>query len=375
MVDLLSRFVLVETPSIEASASASGLDLVEEEVCSVGMTVSRHSGEETGGWLVAESGDGPNWASRQLLVGHVDTVWPIGTLEAMPLKVTDQTVEGPGALDMKGGLVQVIFALRAIAELGFRLPLMPIVFVNTDEEIGSPESTPALERLAAQSTRAFILEPSLGPRGALKTSRKGVRRYTVEVAGRSAHAGLDPTAGSNAITALADIVQQLIVLNDGKAGITVNVGMIEGGTRPNVVPDSARAVADVRAPTAADAAEVDRAIRSIRPRDSSAEVTVINSKGRPPMEPTPEGRELWLTAVEAGRRLGIELEQAQAGGASDGNTTSQFCPTLDGLGATGGGAHAAHEFVDIDRMVDRTALLVMLLASPGTGALTNGRVS
>jgi len=217
--------------------------------------------------------------------------------------------------------------------------------------------------LARRVERVFVLEPSLGPEGRLKTARKGVGRYTITITGRAAHAGLDPGAGASAILELAVVVQKLFALNDADRGITVNVGTIDGGLQPNVVAPRSRAVVDVRTRTLADAGTIDAAIRSLTPSTPGTRIEVEGGTGRPPLEPTPRNRELWLLACEAAGALGITMDQGLAGGGSDGSTTSQITATLDGLGAVGDGAHAAHECLVVSRTLERAALLAMLLMS------------
>jgi glutamate carboxypeptidase len=201
----------------------------------------------------------PRGAPFQLLIGHSDTVWPHGTLAAMPVRREGSRLAGPGVFDMKGGLVVMLYALRALRELGLQPALSPVVLVNSDEEIGSPESTRHIQRLARAAARVFVLEPGFGPQGALKTARKGVLRFDVLVQGKSAHAGLAPQEGVSAILELSHIVQQLFALNDWEHGVSVNVGEINGGTRPNVIAHEARAVVDVRVPTVADAERISAA--------------------------------------------------------------------------------------------------------------------
>ena len=368
MVQLLRRLVELETPSTDPAASGAGLELLRMEFEDIGLDVEINLTGETGGWLAARSRPSGMHPS-QLLVGHIDTVWPKGTLATMPFGSDDAIISGPGSFDMKAGLAQIVFSLKIVKDIGLEPDLDVVVFVNSDEEIGSPETTDALKELARRSRRAYILEPALGPDGALKTSRKGGFRYEVEIRGRAAHAGLDPAAGSSAIVILAEVVQALFALNDSERGITVNVGMIEGGTRPNVVPESARAVVEVRAPTMKDADRIDRQLKEIAIPESRGSVTIRRTKGRPPMEPSPGGRRLWNQARAAASELGFELREAAAGGASDGNTTSQFCPTLDGLGGVGDGAHAAHEHIRTDQLVERTALLALLVLAPDVSEL------
>lgn len=300
----------------------------------------------------------------QLVVGHYDTVWPIGTINERPFSVDGKIIRGPGVFDMKGGLAQMVLALGTIQELGLCPAVTPIVFVNSDEEIGSPSSTRYIRMLARRAERALVLEPAIGENGKLKTERKGVGRFTVTVFGKAAHAGLDPESGASAILELSHVIQELFSMNDAERGVSINVGTVDGGIRPNVIAPNSSAVVDVRVPTLADGERVERQIRGLKAKSPEVRLRVEGFIGRPAMEATPGNRVLWETALAVGRKLGLELEQVKSGGASDGNTTSQFTPTLDGLGAVGGGAHAAHEFLEVDKTLERAALLAMLLMSP-----------
>ena len=298
------------------------------------------------------------------MVGHCDTVWPIGTLQTMPLVCANGSLSGPGVYDMKAGLVQIIYALRSIHALGLQPPVVPLCFINSDEEIGSRESTRYLRALAQQVERCLVLEPSLGRSGKIKTARKGVGRFTVTVQGKSAHAGLDPGAGASAILELSHVIQKLFQLNDPEHGTTVNVGVIDGGIRPNMVAPESRAVIDVRVLTVADATRIESAIHGLEAETPGVSLRIEGAIGRPPMEPTEANQRLWRIAQTLGNEIGLALEQGTAGGGSDGNTTSLYSATLDGLGAVGDGAHAQHEFIDTDSLGERCALLTLLLLSP-----------
>jgi len=290
----------------------------------------------------------------------------------MPFDDDGQFVRGPGVFDMKGGLVQLVFALKAIEHLKLETFVTPCIFLNSDEEIGSRDSTRYIAALARMADRALILEPSLGKAGALKTSRKGVGRYTVVVKGRAAHAGLDPERGVSAILELSHVIQQLFALNDPSRGITVNVGTIDGGLRPNVIAPESRAVVDVRIATHADAKRVDEAIKGLTPSVPGIALEIDGAIGRPALEPTPRNRALWRLAEQLGKEVEIELTEEMAGGGSDGNTTSLYTATLDGLGPVGDGAHAHHEHLDIDRTIERAALLALLLLAPPLEENRNG---
>jgi glutamate carboxypeptidase len=364
MVDLLRRLALAESPSDDRAAVAGVLDILTSELGQSGMSVRRFRGRASAGMLYARPRARDRTLPRQLLIGHCDTVWPVGTVSRMPVRVEGDTLRGPGVFDMKGGLVQMIFALRALQALGLRPPAESVVLINSDEEIGSPDSTPLIRRLARCAARAFVLEPAFGQSGKLKTARKASGGFTITVRGRAAHAGVNPEQGASAILEMSHQVQKLFALNDAARGITVNVGTIGGGLRPNVVAPEVRASVDVRVRTRSDAVEVEAAIRALRPVNPQTTIEVEGGIDQAPMEPLPRNQALWRLAQELGRRLGLELDQAAVGGTSDGNTTSQYTATLDGLGAVGDGAHADHEQALIPRMVERCALLVLLLLAP-----------
>jgi glutamate carboxypeptidase len=364
MAELLARLALVESPSDDPAAVAPLFPLLSAELEHSGMSVRRFPGRTSAGTLLARPAEKAKGAPLQLLVGHCDTVWPVGAVRRMPVRVEGGTVRGPGVLDMKGGLVQMIYALRAVQELGLRPPARSVALINSDEEVGSPDSTPLIRRLARRAARAFVLEPAFGRAGKLKTARKAVGSFTVTITGRAAHAGLNPEEGASAVLELSHQIQRLFALNDPARGVTVNVGTVGGGVRPNVVAPEVRATVDVRAPTRAAAEEVTAAIRGLRPVNPKTAIHVEGGFGHPPMEPLPRNQALWQLARDLGRQLGLELQEAAVGGSSDANTTSQYTATLDGLGAVGDGAHAPHEHAEVGPMVERSALLVLLLLAP-----------
>ena len=270
-------------------------------------------------------------------------------------------MRGPGVYDMKCGVTQTVYALQVLRDLDLEPEVKPVVLINSDEEVGSHDSEKYIRWLAHAADRAFVMEPSLTPAGLLKTSRKGVRQYRIEVTGRAAHAGLNPEEGVSAILEMSRLVEELFALNDARRGISVNVGLIGGGTRSNVIASECVADVDVRVPTLDDAASVDAAIRSLTAMHPAATVQARRTEGRLPMEQNAGGKILWEAAYGHARSMGLTLEHGQAGGGSDGNITNLYTPTLDGLGAVGDGAHATHEYVDLEQMVERTALLALLL--------------
>ena len=361
MKEFLIELVRTESPSRQPEAQKRLMARLIEKLHSLDYQAFRMPGRSTGGFLYARPDSRKKGKPCQLLVGHCDTVWPLGTLDEMPVVEQDGKLRGPGVFDMKAGLTQMLFAVEALGDLGYDPALTPLLLINSDEEIGSPESTGAIRRLARISDRAFIMEPPLDRDGKLKTARKGLGKFVITVTGKAAHAGLEPGKGASAIVELSHQIQKLFAMSDPEKGITVNVGMIEGGVSPNVVAPQSRAVVDVRVLKTEDAQRVCRQIEQLQTADPNTRLSVEGGMGRPPMEPTPRNRRLWQLAREKGRLMGLELKEATAGGGSDGNTTSQHTSTLDGLGTTGGGAHAAHEFIFLDKLVERAALLTLLL--------------
>ncbi len=375
MLGLLKQLASMESPSHDAESQKPVLELLEARLSDLGFRCRRISGRtisgrRTGGQLLAVPGDHSRGSPKQLLLGHCDTVWPVGTLEKMPVVSRAGSLHGPGVYDMKGGLVQAIFAIQALRDLQLQTPVTPIFFINSDEEIGSPESATNIVRLSRIVERTFVMEPSLGAEGRLKTARKGVGRFLIRVVGRAAHAGLDPDKGISAILELSHVVQTLFALNDPATGTTVNVGTVGGGTRANVIAAESSAKVDVRVRTQADAERVVKAIQAMVPTVPGTRLEVSGCISRPPLEPTPRNQALWHQALDAAQELGITIDQATAGGGSDGNWTSLHTATLDGLGAVGDGAHATTEHIIEERMPERAALLACLLLRAPASTLT-----
>ncbi|AKA34254.1 Carboxypeptidase G2 [Flagellimonas lutaonensis] len=362
-VAFLKKLVKLESPSHDAGSQKKILQLLGKKLEELHFFVQFIPGSETGGHLYARPQNRDRGKPLQLLLGHCDTVWKKDTLKEMPIAERDGKLSGPGVYDMKAGLTQMVFALKAIKELSLETALTPLVLINSDEEIGSIESRHAIKRLAKICERAFVMEPPLGLEGKLKTARKGLGRFTITVTGKAAHAGLDPGKGINAIVELSHQVQRLYAMNDFEKGITVNVGTIQGGISPNVVAPESKAVVDVRVLNKEDGKSITKKIYGLRPTMADVKIRVEGAMGRPPMERTPRNQKLWKLARAKALLLGLELEEATAGGGSDGNTTSTYTATLDGLGTTGDGAHAHHEFIFSEQLPKRTALLTLLLLS------------
>lgn len=367
MVDFLENLIRYESPSSSPKAQQELLEFLENKLKSLGYFTNYVPGIKTGGYLYARPLHRDRKKPIQLLLGHCDTVWERNTLAKMPISKKNGKMTGPGIYDMKAGLTQLIFSLQAIQKMSLTTYLNPVILINSDEEIGSRESQHIIKRLAKISDRAFVLEPPLGYEGKLKTARKGLGRFTITVTGKAAHAGLDPGKGVNAIVELSHQIQRLFAMNDFDKGITVNVGTIQGGISPNVIAPESKAVVDVRVLNKEDGELITKQIYGLKPTIPDVEVSVAGGIGRPPLERTARNQKLWQLAKTKALLLGLDLEDATAGGGSDGNTTSTYTATLDGLGTTGDGAHAIHEFIFKDQLPERTALLTLLLLSESLG--------
>lgn len=364
MVRLLKQLVTCETPTNVYQSHGLLFELIRTHLERSGYWTTLIPGRSRSGGHLYARPENKSKNGSQLMVGHGDTVWPVGTLAHMPFVLEENTIRGPGVYDMKGGLVQGLFALRALHQLGLKPELMPLFFINSDEEIGSPDSSRYIRLLGKCVRRAFVLEPALDLSGKLKTARKGAGRFVIHVEGQHAHAGLNPGKGASAIVELAHVIQQLHALNDLQRGITVNVGQIEGGVRPNVVAPVSKAIIDVRVRNLKDGEYIERQIYGLTAKTQGTRLTVEGHIGKPPMEFTRDNQALWQAARYLGDQMGLRLDNGTAGGVSDGNTLSQHTATLDGMGAVGDGAHATHEFLYIDNMLERTILLTLLLMLP-----------
>ena len=364
-VTYLEALASMESPTTDPGSQSPVQDLLVQSLRELAFRVRLVRARRSGGMIVATPGSGRGRGRRfQLLLGHTDTVWPRGTLRTMPVEVVASILRGPGVFDMKAGLTHVIIALRVLRDMKLEPEVAPVVLFNSDEETGSEGSTRQIRRLGRRASRVFVLEPALGLDGRIKTARKGTGRFSIRILGRSAHAGLDPEQGANAIQELALVVQSLHQFTDLERGVGVNVGQVQGGVRPNVIAAEARAEVDVRVQSAEQGEWIEERIRGLQARVPGCRLVIQGEMDRPPLERTSRNQRLWREARRLGQEMGIELDEGLAGGASDGNTTSLTTPTLDGLGAVGDGAHAAHEHVDIDRSLERCALLAALLLLP-----------
>jgi glutamate carboxypeptidase len=367
LLDLLRQLVQTESPSDDKAAVDACMAVAADHAKTLGGRVRLHRQREFGDVLEARFGPRAKTGRAKagsakpiLLLGHLDTVWPLGTLKTMPFRVADGRVWGPGTLDMKAGVAMALTAVELLMEIG---PLRReiVLLLNSDEEVGSPVSRPITERLAAECAAVFVLEPAQGL--AYKTARKGTGNWRIEVEGVAAHAGVDFEKGASALRELARVVEKVSGWTDLKRGLTVSVGLAGGGSKTNVIPAQAWAEVDVRIARKADGPRIERKFAALKAADKRCTLSVKGGINRPPMERTRGTVGLYREARALAAELGFALDEAATGGASDGNFTSALgIATLDGMGAVGEGAHARHESIVLEHVATRTALLAGLLA-------------
>jgi glutamate carboxypeptidase len=365
IVSTIRELVEIESPSDNKAAVDEVAEAIAHKFSQLGGEVRFHRENDFGSHLQVNFGG--KSAKPVLLLGHYDTVYPLGTLANMPCRAVHNRLTGPGVLDMKSGIALMLHALAGLQEWRGKgqnsgLPRPVTVFLVSDEEVGSNSSRAITESLAKKAAAVLVLEPSYGPQGAAKTARKGVGEYLVKVTGKAAHAGLDFQKGVNAILELARQIEKVSSFTDLKKGLTVNVGIVSGGSRTNVVPAEAAVKVDVRIARMKDAAGIDKKMRSLRPFNRKCKIVITGGINRPPMERTAGVAALYAQAAAVARELGWKLSEAAVGGGSDGNFTAALgiC-TLDGLGGVGDGAHAAHEHILISELPRRAALLAGLI--------------
>jgi glutamate carboxypeptidase len=362
LIDLTRQLVRAESPSDDKAAVDACVALVAEHAKALGGRVKLH--RQSGFGNVLEARFGPKSktgaAGRILLLGHLDTVWPLGTLKTMPCRLSEGQLRGPGTLDMKAGVAMALTAIEMLGEAGL-LTREIVLLLNSDEEVGSPVSRPITERLAAECDAVYVLEAAQGL--AYKTARKGTGGWRIDVKGVAAHAGVDFEKGASALLELARVVETVSGWTDLKRGLTVSVGVAGGGTKTNVVPAEAWAEVDVRIARKADGPRIERKFARLKAADKRCTLTVSGGINRPPMERKRGTVKLFRQARALAADLGFTLEEAATGGASDGNLTAALgAPTLDGMGAVGEGAHAKNESIVVEHLAPRTALLAAMLA-------------
>ncbi|HUO14068.1 MAG TPA: M20 family metallopeptidase [Verrucomicrobiae bacterium] len=360
LVRSIREFAQIESPSDHKPSADHMCSYLAKKFEALGGTARIHATKKFGNNLQIDFA-GRGEAKPVLLLGHYDTVYPLGTLAKMPVRETDGRLHGPGVLDMKAGVALMWFAIEALKAWHGGLPRPVTVFLVSDEEVGSDSSRPMTEILARKSAAVLVLEPAAGTRGAVKTARKGVGDYTLTVEGIAAHAGLDPTKGHSAIVEIARQITAVAKLNHPASGLTLNPGVVRGGTRTNVIAAEASVDIDVRIKQAKQAVMIDRKLRALKPHDKHCKLSLEGGINRMPMERTAGVAALYKKAQAIGKEIGWKVEEAAVGGGSDGNFTAALgIPTLDGLGGVGEGAHAVHEHIVISEL-PRRALLVAAL--------------
>jgi glutamate carboxypeptidase len=360
LIQLIREFVECESPSDSPDALRRFMRLLGKAASDIAVVRTAPNRALVCKFKLPGAGK----RGQVLALGHADTVWPKGTLGNMPYRRGQGRLWGPGVLDMKAGLAFFLFAMRALRELEIPVAHEVVLLVNPDEETGSKGSRAGTEALAKKSKAVLVLEPGTGLEGKLKTARKGIGAYRVTVRGVAAHAGVDFSRGASAVVEMSRQIERIAAFTDLARGVTVNPGVISGGTRSNVIAAEASAEVDIRVPRPLDARWLDRKFRGLKPFDRRCSLEITGGLNRPPMERSKGAVALFMLARELAGELGVELEESSTGGGSDGNFTAALgIPTLDGIGAVGEGAHAAHESILIERIADRVALLAKLTAA------------
>ena len=376
ILDTIEQLVTLESPSDVKAAVDRVSTVLGSRFGELGGDVTVHKSEKFGNHLQVDFRGGkllPLQNRREtghrrkpvLLLGHMDTVYPVGTISKMPFRVSKGRVWGPGVFDMKAGIALALHVVEALLKWNNGTVPRPVtVLLVSDEEVGSTSSRQITENLARKSEAVLVMEPAAGPGGAVKTARKGIGEYTLHVEGVAAHSGLDFEKGHSAVVELSRQILRLSELGDLKRGTTLNIGKVSGGTRVNVVPAEASANIDLRVRTKKDAEKIHRQLMSLRPFDSKCRIRIAGGMNRPPMERTSAIAALYTKAAAIAHNLGWKLDEAAVGGGSDGNFTAALrVPTLDGLGAVGDGAHSPRESVVISELPKRATLLAGLIAS------------
>jgi len=365
LLKLVQTLVRAESPSDDKAAVDRCAAVVVDHARALEGRAKMHRQREFGDVLELRFGPRRKSSEPVLLLGHIDTVWPVGTLQSMPCHIGDGRLWGPGTLDMKAGVAMALTAVEMLAEAGL-LEREIVLLLNSEEEVGSPVSRPITERLAGECEAVYVLEPAQGL--AYKTARKGTGNWRIDIKGVAAHAGVDFEKGASAIRELAHVVDKVSAWTGMRRGVTVSVGLAGGGSKSNVIPADAWAEVDVRIARRGDAAAIERRFAALKPRDPRCSLVLNGGINRPPMERTRGTVALYKRARARAAELGFVLDEAATGGASDGNFTSALgIPTLDGMGAVGEGAHARHESILLEHLAPRTALLAGMLTTGTRG--------
>jgi glutamate carboxypeptidase len=365
-INRLKKYVELETPTDDTIQNRKLLNTIAADFRDLGFDVEWNESVLSAGQLVCRL-KSVNAKEDQLMIGHADTVWPVGTLEEMPWKIDGNVISGPGVYDMKSGIVMMQLSIKVMKELGLKPTLRPVVMITSDEETGSKDSWDEIEKIARDVKRVFVPEPSIGLEGKIKTQRKGSGRYQITVKGREAHSGVEPEKGISAVVEMSTIIQNLDKLNDYEKGVSLNVGMISGGKAVNVVPGECTIHIDLRFLKNEDGEEADRYIKGLEPQLKGAEILIEGGLRRLPIIQNERNKKLWKLAKECAKQLDLSIEQGLSGGGSDGSITSQFTATIDGMGPVGEGAHSPSEKILVQETMDRAALLTTMLLADDVG--------
>ncbi len=366
-IQRLKKYVKAESPTDDIMQNRKLLHAIAGDFKELDYSVEWKESVSSAGQIICTPVNS-DLRKDQLLIGHADTVWPVGTLERMPWIIDGNVIRGPGVYDMKAGIVMMQLGIKIMKELGLNPKLRPVVMITSDEETGSRDSWGEIEEIAKSVSRVFVPEPSIGLEGKIKTERKGSGRYQIRVKGKEAHSGVEPEKGASAIVEMAHIIQKLDQLNDYDKGVSLNVGLISGGKAVNIVAGECNIEVDLRYMEKADGEAIDKKIKSLESELEETEITVEGGLRRPPVTKNERNKRLWELAQNSAGKLGLTIEEGLSGGGSDGSITSQFTATIDGMGAVGEGAHSPSEKILIEETLDRAALLtVMLLAEDVDG--------
>jgi glutamate carboxypeptidase len=358
----LKKYVEAESPTDDFIQNRKLLHAIAEDFKELDYQVEWKESVLSAGQIICRP-EKSELQEDQLLIGHADTVWSVGTLDKMPWKIDDNVIRGPGVYDMKAGIVMMQLAIKVMKELDLEPKLRPVVMITSDEETGSRDSWDEIEKIAQSVKRVFVPEPSIGLEGKIKTERKGSGRYQIKVNGKEAHSGVEPEKGASAIVEMAHIIQKIDDLNDYENGISLNVGLISGGKAVNIVPGECRIEVDFRYLKKSDGEKIDDTIKSFKPELRETEIMIEGGLRRPPVVKNERNQKLWELAQNCAEKLDLVIEEGLSGGGSDGSITSQFTATIDGMGAVGEGAHSPSEKILINETLDRAALLTAMLVS------------
>jgi len=361
-IQRLKKYVEAESPTDDFIQNRKLLHAIAEDFKELDYQVEWKESVLSAGQIICRP-EKSELQEDQLLIGHADTVWPVGTLDKMPWKIDNNVIRGPGVYDMKAGIVMMQLSIKIMKELDLKPNLRPVVMITSDEETGSRDSWDEIEKIAQSVNRVFVPEPSMGLEGKIKTERKGSGRYQIKVKGEEAHSGVEPEKGASAIVEMAHIIQKIDDLNDYENGISLNVGLISGGKAVNIVPGDCSIEVDLRYMEKSDGEEIDEKIKSFKSELKETEIIIEGGLRRPSVVKNERNQKLWKLAQKCAQELDLKVEEGLSGGGSDGSITGQFTATLDGMGAVGEGAHSPSEKILVDETLNRAALLTAMLIS------------